>query len=70
MLLVTIFINVASQPDFASASSPTAVVEQMTTQPPEPIDPQELEAFLDELLAAEMAEKHIPGAMGSPSWNC
>ena len=63
LLLVPIFISVASQPGFASASSQTTDLEQTTTQPPGSIDPQELEAFLDDLLAAEMADKHIPGAV-------
>jgi len=63
LMLVTIFISTASQPGFVSASSPTTALEQTTNQPPGPIDPQELEAFMDDLLAFEMAEKHIPGAM-------
>jgi len=32
-------------------------------QPAGPIDPQDLEALLDSLLEAQMAEKHVPGAM-------
>ena len=63
LMLATILISATAQPGFASAPAQTSVVEQAATQPPEPIDPEELEAFLDDLLAAEMAENHIPGAM-------
>ncbi|HSF83111.1 MAG TPA: serine hydrolase domain-containing protein [Anaerolineales bacterium] len=63
LMLATMLISAASQTDFASASAQTSVVEQAATQPPEPIDPEELEAFLDDLMAAEMTENHIPGAM-------
>jgi CubicO group peptidase (beta-lactamase class C family) len=38
-------------------------LEQAAPQTPEPIDPDELKVFLDELMAAEMADNHIPGAM-------
>ncbi|UCH60367.1 MAG: beta-lactamase family protein [Anaerolineales bacterium] len=63
LMLAAILISAASQPGFASAAAQPSVVEQAATQPPEPIDPEELEAFLDDLMAAEMAENHIPGAM-------
>ena len=63
LMLATMLISASSQPGFASASAQTSVVEQAATQTPEPIDPDELEVFLDDLMAAEMADTHIPGAV-------
>jgi CubicO group peptidase (beta-lactamase class C family) len=63
LMLGTVLISAAFQPGFAWASAQTHALEQVTTQSAGPIDPQELEAFLDGLLAAEMAEKQIPGAV-------
>ena len=63
LLLVAMFVSVTSQPGFVLASPQTTDLVQTTNQPAGPSDPQQLEAFLDGLLAAEMADKHIPGAM-------
>jgi CubicO group peptidase (beta-lactamase class C family) len=63
LMLATIYIRAAPQPGFASASAQTSALEQAATQSPEPIDPEELEVFLDDLLTAEMADKHVPGAV-------
>lgn len=62
LILVTILISVASQPGYASAAAQATALEQATTQPSGPTDPQELEAFLDDLIAAQLEEDHIPGA--------
>jgi CubicO group peptidase (beta-lactamase class C family) len=66
LLLVTIFISAASRPGSASALSQITDLEQTATQPAGPIDPQELETFLDGLLAAEMVDKHIPATFPEP----
>jgi CubicO group peptidase (beta-lactamase class C family) len=67
LILAAILICSISQPGFASATGQKTALatfqEQATTQSAASIDPQDLEAFLDNLLATEMAEKHIPGAM-------
>jgi CubicO group peptidase (beta-lactamase class C family) len=63
LMLATILIGATSQPGFASASVPIKASGQATTQSAGPTDPQELEAFLDDLMSAEMAENQIPGAM-------
>ena len=65
LMLAVILMGSAVQPGFASAAEATTASgqTQATTQSTGPIDPQELEAFLDNLMAAEMAEQHIPGAV-------
>jgi len=63
LVLVLILLGIGSQSVFGSALAQSNSEEQASTQPAGPIDPEELEAFLDDLLAAEMAERHIPGAM-------
>lgn len=47
----------------ASASTQIATAERRAAQSTSSIDPLALEAFLDDLLAAQMAENHIPGAV-------
>ena len=51
LILTTLLVGSAAQPGFASASAKTSFVEQAATLPIEPIDPEELEAFLDDLMA-------------------
>ncbi|HEY5731189.1 MAG TPA: serine hydrolase domain-containing protein, partial [Anaerolineales bacterium] len=63
LMLGTILIGATSQLGFASALVPIKASGQATTQSAGPTDPQELEAFLDDLMSAEMAENQIPGAM-------
>ena len=63
LTLVAVFAGAASRPDVASASLRILSLEQATSQPTGPINSRELEAFLDDLLAAEIAEKYIPGAV-------
>lgn len=43
-----------------AVSIPTQFPQQQSASGPS--NPQELEAFMDDFLAREMAEKHIPGA--------
>jgi CubicO group peptidase (beta-lactamase class C family) len=46
-----------------AAAAPAPIVPALApSQPQGPTDPAELEAFLDELLARQMEENHIPGA--------
>jgi len=61
MVAIVLIIGTASQPGLASAQ--TTALEQATTQTPRAIDAQDLESFLDGVLAAEMASNHIPGVM-------
>jgi CubicO group peptidase (beta-lactamase class C family) len=63
IMLAAILMCSAVQPGFAAAAGEIAASGQTTTQPAAPIESQELEAFLDDLLAVEMAEQHIPGAV-------
>jgi len=65
LMLATILIGATSQPGFASASGPITASEQATTQPAGPTDPQEMEAFLDDFITAQLEEDHIPGAVVS-----
>ena len=45
-----------------AAAAPAPIVPALApSQPQGPTDPAELEAFLDELLARQMEENHIPG---------
>lgn len=60
---VTIFIGAASQPADALASEPQNGSEKGTAQSAELFEPQELEAFMDGLLQATMAENHVAGAV-------
>ena len=68
LMLATIFFGAASQPGIASASARTATLERVTAQPAVPIDSQELEAYLDGLLAADHLEGLdgivVPGGFG------
>ena len=61
--LVMILAGVLFQPGAASAAGDISAADQAPTSPAAPGDPEDLETFLDELLAAEMADNHIPGAM-------
>ncbi len=67
--LAAVLIGSTSQPGIASAAGPKSALAsdsiQATAQSATPIDPLDLDAFLDDLLAAEMAEKHVPGVMVS-----
>lgn len=63
LMLATILIAATGQPGTVSASTRTTPQGQSTTQTTVTMDPQELEAFMDGLLTAEMADKHIPGAV-------
>jgi len=65
LMLATILISSTSQPGFASASVPIKASGQATTQPAGPTDPQEMEAFLDDFITAQLEEDHIPGAVVS-----
>ena len=61
--LVMILAGALFQPGAASAAADISAADQAPTSPAAPGDPEDLETFLDELLAAEMADNHIPGAM-------
>jgi CubicO group peptidase (beta-lactamase class C family) len=64
LLMLTIVLSGAvPQPASASAPAQATAQEQVAAQLPPPVNSQELEAFLDDLLAAQMAENHIPGAV-------
>jgi CubicO group peptidase (beta-lactamase class C family) len=63
LMLTIIFFGAVSQSARASAPAQATAQEQVTAQPSLPADPQELEAFLDDLLATQMAENYIPGAV-------
>lgn len=65
LMLATIFFSATSQPGFASASVPIKASGQVTTQPAGPTDPQEMEAFMDDFISAQLEEDHIPGAVVS-----
>jgi len=62
LMVGTVLIGASSQPGFAAASAQTSVLEQVAAQPVGPTDPQELEAFLDDFITAQLEEDHIPGA--------
>jgi CubicO group peptidase (beta-lactamase class C family) len=61
--LVIIFACVLLQPGAASAEAVPASADRVPTGPAALSDPEDVEAFLDESLATQMAENHIPGAM-------
>lgn len=61
LMLATMLISTASQPGFASISEPITTSEQATNQPAGPTDPQEMQAFLDDFIATQLEENHIPG---------
>src|SRR4030067_394597 len=63
LMLATILISATPQPGFASA--PNNAGEKATNQPAGPTDPQEMEAFLDDFITAQLKEDHIPGAVVS-----
>ena len=65
LMSATILIGSTSQSGLASASVPIKASGQATTQPAGPTDPQEMEAFLDNFLTAQLEEDHIPGAVVS-----
>jgi CubicO group peptidase (beta-lactamase class C family) len=62
LMLATILIGTVSQPAFASASAPITDSGQASLQLSGPTDPQEMEAFMDEFIPAQLEENHIPGA--------
>ncbi|MBI5934832.1 MAG: beta-lactamase family protein [Chloroflexi bacterium] len=55
LMLATVLIGAAPQTAFASASG------QVSLQSSGPTDPQEMEAFMDEFIPAQLEENHIPG---------
>ena len=63
LMLATVLIAAAGQPGSASTAARTMDMGQAITQSARPIDPQELAAFLESVLADAMAEQHVPGAV-------
>jgi CubicO group peptidase (beta-lactamase class C family) len=61
LVLATILIGAASRPGFASVSLPQTALGQATAPTAGPIDPQEMEAFVDDFVTAQLEEHHIPG---------
>jgi CubicO group peptidase (beta-lactamase class C family) len=59
LIIIVIFIFAAAPP----AATQSVAPEQAAAPPAGQMDAQELEAFLDKLLAAEMADNHVPGAI-------
>jgi len=44
------------------AAPPVAGSDQLSVQPTGPVDPEEVEAFLDEIMPANLALYNVPGA--------
>jgi len=63
LMLTIILFGLIPQTVGASAQAQAAALEQVAAQPPPPVDSQALETFVNELLAVQMDENHIPGAV-------
>lgn len=62
LMLATLLIGAAFQPASMKASIQTTGPKQATTRSGGPMDPQEMEMFLDDFITGQLAEDHIPGA--------